>query len=70
MCLTIPHKIISVKGSQATVACGKDTHTLDIRLVPKAKKGDYVMNENNFAVHIVPKTEARETLKLINSIKK
>lgn len=66
--MTIPHKIISVKGQQATVACGKKTHTLDIRLVPRVKAGDYVMNENNFAVYKVSKKEAQETFKLFNKI--
>jgi hydrogenase expression/formation protein HypC len=67
MCLAIPHKIISVKGVKATVECGKKTHTLDIRLVPKAKVGDYVLNENQFAVYKVSKEDALETLKLLSS---
>ena len=64
MCVTVPHKVISIKGTVATVECGSDTHTLDIRLVPEVKVGDYVMNENQFAVYKVPKQEALETLKL------
>ncbi len=70
MCLTIPHKIIKLKGTQATVACGEDTHTLDTRLVPEVKVGDYVMNENNFAVYKLDKKEATERLKLFNSYSK
>ncbi|MFA6098605.1 MAG: HypC/HybG/HupF family hydrogenase formation chaperone [Patescibacteria group bacterium] len=66
MCLAIPHKIIKIKGQQATVACGKKTHTLDIRLVPKVKAGDYVMNENQFAIYKLTKKEAQETLKLLS----
>ena len=67
MCLSIPHKVISIQGTKAKVACGKKTHTLDIRLVPKVKAGDYVMNESNFAIYKVPKKEAEETLKLFNN---
>ena len=66
MCLSIPHKIIFIKGTKAKVECGKKMHTLDIRLVPKVKVGDYVLNENKFAVYKVPKKEAQETLKLLN----
>lgn len=65
MCLSIPHKVISIKGQQAKVACGKKSHTLDIRLVPGVKIGEYVINENEFAIQKVSKQEARETLKLI-----
>lgn len=70
MCLTIPHKIISLDGTTATVACGEKTHTLDVRLVPDVKVGEYVLNENDFAVGIVSKQEALETIKLIGDINK
>jgi hydrogenase assembly chaperone HypC/HupF len=65
MCLSIPHKIISLKGSRATVQCGKNSHTLDVRLLPNIKVGDYVLNENKFAVYKVPKKEALATLRLL-----
>lgn len=64
MCLSIPHKIISIKGNNAKVQCGKKSHTLDVRLVKGVKSGDYVLNENKFAIYQVPKKEAIETLKL------
>ncbi len=52
MCLSIPHKIIFIKGTKAKVECGKKMHTLDIRLVPKVKVGDLVLvpsgTEHNF----------------------
>ncbi len=66
MCLAIPHKIIKINGQQATVACGTKTHTLDIRLTPEVKVGDYVINENRFAIYKVSKKEAQETLHLFN----
>ena len=65
MCLSIPHKIIFIKGNNATVQCGKKSHTLDVRLLPDIKVGDYVLNENKFAIYKVPKKEALATLKLI-----
>ncbi|MFA5135390.1 MAG: HypC/HybG/HupF family hydrogenase formation chaperone [Patescibacteria group bacterium] len=69
MCLTIPHKIISIDGTTATVACGKKTHTLDIRLVPGVKEGDYVVNENHFAVSKLTQEEAADTLKTFVGIR-
>ena len=64
MCLSIPHKIIKINKTKATVQCGKKSHTLDIRLVKDVRKGDYVLNENQFAIYKVPKKEAIATLKL------
>ena len=64
MCLSIPHKIIKINKTKATVQCGKKSHTLDVRLLPDVKVGDYVLNENQFAIYTVPKKEAIETLKL------
>ncbi|MBU0597401.1 HypC/HybG/HupF family hydrogenase formation chaperone [Patescibacteria group bacterium] len=69
MCLAIPHKIIKIRDTIATVECGQKTHTLDIRLTPKVKVGDYLMNENNFAIYKMTKKEAQETLKLFKHAK-
>lgn len=65
MCLSIPHKIIKINKTKAIVQCGKKSHTLDVRLVPGVKIGDYVLNENEFAIYKVPKKEAIKTLKLL-----
>jgi hydrogenase assembly chaperone HypC/HupF len=66
MCLAIPHKVISIKGSKAKVQCGKRTHSLDIRLLKNIKPGDYLLNENQFAVHRLTKGEAEKTLHLFS----
>jgi len=68
MCLSIPHKITKISGQKATVECGQNSHELDIRLVKGLKTGDYVMNENDFAVAKVSKKDALETLKLFQNI--
>lgn len=65
MCLSIPHKIVSIKKNIAKVKCGKKSHTLDVRLIPDVKAGDYILNENQFAIYKVPKKEALATLKLL-----
>lgn len=68
MCLSIPHKVISIKKTVAKVQCGKKTHTLDVRLLKNVKPGDYLLNENQFAVYKVPKREAEKTLKLVSHV--
>lgn len=70
MCLSIPHKIIKINGQKATVECGKNEHELDTRLVKNLKVGDYIMNENEFAIYKVSKKDALETLELINNAQK
>lgn len=63
MCLTIPNQIIKIQGKKAFVKKGR---TLDIRLLPKIKIGDWVLAENGFAVAKVTKKEAEESLKLVS----
>lgn len=66
MCLSIPYKIIRIKGQKAVAKSGKASRTLDIRLLPKVRAGDWVLAENGFAVAKVPEKDARESLKLIS----
>ncbi|MDD5039989.1 MAG: HypC/HybG/HupF family hydrogenase formation chaperone [Patescibacteria group bacterium] len=68
MCLAIPHKILSIKGATARVQCGKKTHALDVRLLPHAKKGNWVMSENGYAVGAIPQREALKRLQLIQNV--
>ena len=70
MCLSIPHKIISIKDKTAKVQCGKKTHTLNVQLLPNVKKGEWVLAEGGFAVQKVSKKQAEETYKLLINIKK
>ncbi|MFA5052245.1 MAG: HypC/HybG/HupF family hydrogenase formation chaperone [Patescibacteria group bacterium] len=67
MCLSIPHKVISVKGTRAKVQCGKKTHSLDVRLLKNIKPGDYLLNENQFAVYKLSKRDAEKTQKLFKT---
>jgi hydrogenase assembly chaperone HypC/HupF len=69
MCLAVPHKVISIKGNQAKVQCGKKSHMLDVRLLKNVKSGDYLLNENQFAVHKLTKRDAEKTLKLLSYAK-
>ena len=61
MCLSIPQQITKIQGKKAFVKKG---NSLDIRLLPKVKKGDWVLAENGFAVSRVSKEEAKKSLEL------
>lgn len=64
MCLAIPAKIISVDGSNGTTAIGSSKKNVDLTLVPKASKGDWVVVHAGFAIQILDKKGAAEIIKI------
>jgi hydrogenase expression/formation protein HypC len=68
MCLGIPMKIRSIKGSFAEVETGRLKRTVNVSMLPKASPGDYVIVHAGFAIERVDPESARETLRLIDEI--
>ena len=60
MCLSKPQKVLEVKGNYAVVEFLGKTKT--IKAPFSLKSGDYVVSQNNIAVHKIPR---REALKMI-----
>ena len=68
MCLAIPAKIVEVKGDNARVDFGEGVlRNVDIALVD-AKIGDYVLIHAGYAIQVLDKEEAQETLRLWNEL--
>jgi hydrogenase expression/formation protein HypC len=68
MCLAIPAKIVSIKESIACVDFGEGvTRDVNVTLVD-VKVGDYVLVHAGYAIQVLDKTEARETIKLWNQV--
>jgi hydrogenase expression/formation protein HypC len=70
VCLAIPGKIIKIdsKNNQAVVDYGSGTkRTANISLV-KGKIGDYVLVHAGFAIQVLRRKEARETLALFREM--
>jgi hydrogenase expression/formation protein HypC len=68
MCLAIPAKIISISGTNAKVDFGGNTiKEVDVSLVD-AKIGDYVLVHAGYAIQVLNKKDAEETLKLWSEI--
>jgi len=67
MCLSIPVKILKVKGNNKAIADfqGKKKE-IDIQLVKNIKKGDYGLVSNGFIIKKVSADEAEEILKILN----
>jgi hydrogenase expression/formation protein HypC len=63
MCLAVPGKILSVKGKDADVDFGGVTRKVNVSLV-KADVGEYVIIHAGFAIQVVDKEEAEETIKI------
>ena len=63
MCLTIPKKIISVKGDKAKTDIG----IVDVSIIKNPKPGEWVLVNANLAIHKIPETEAREINKLLKN---
>lgn len=57
MCLTTPVKIKKVNGQTAELADGR---RINIALVDKVKKGDWILVNANLAVSKISKKEANE----------
>ncbi|MEO0076334.1 MAG: HypC/HybG/HupF family hydrogenase formation chaperone [candidate division WOR-3 bacterium] len=70
MCLAIPAKIISKKGDTAIVDVSGVKREANLMLCPKAKVGDYIIMHAGFAIQILNKKEAKETLKIWQEIEK
>ena len=68
MCLAAPGKIIKINNSFAETNFGGVTRKISIALTPEAKKGDYILAHAGFAIQILKKKDAAETLKLFDSL--
>lgn len=70
MCLAIPAKIISKKGDTVIVDVSGVQREANIMLCPEAKVGDYIIMHAGFAIHILDKKDAEETLQMLSDMEK
>ena len=68
MCLAVPMIIKSINGDEAEVESGGTTYIASLQLVPEAKVGDYVLMHTGYAIGIVDKEEAEETLTIFQEL--
>jgi hydrogenase expression/formation protein HypC len=68
MCLAIPAKVVEVKGDTARVDFGAGTiREVNVSLVD-AKIGEYVIVHAGYAIEVLDRKAAEETLALWNEI--
>ena len=68
MCLAIPAKIASKKGDTCVIDVSGVQREANLMLVPGAKVGDYVIVHAGFAIHLLGKKDAEETLQMFQDI--
>ncbi len=68
MCLAVPMKIKSIQGEEAEVESGGTIYKASIRLTPDVKVGDYVLLHTGYAISIVDKEEAEQTLAIFREL--
>ena len=68
MCLAIPARVMSVEGNEAEVEVGGVGRRASIVLTPEAKVGNYVLLHAGYAINVIDKEEAEETLRLFKEI--
>ena len=64
MCLAIPALITSIEDKEADVDMGGISRRISLWLTPEVKVGDYVLIHTGYAINILDREEAKETLKL------
>jgi hydrogenase expression/formation protein HypC len=62
MCLSVPAKIIEIKGDRAIVDFGQSQREVSIMLIKNPKVGDYVLVHAGFAIELLDEAEAKITL--------
>ena len=68
MCLAIPALIKSISNKEAEAEIGGITRLISLWLTPEAKVGDYVLVHTGYAISIIDRSEAEETLKIFLEI--
>jgi hydrogenase expression/formation protein HypC len=64
MCLAVPARIVTIEGDLAKVDFGSQVNQeVNVALV-EAKEGDYVLVHAGYAIQVVDREEAEETLRL------
>jgi len=70
MCLAIPAKIVTIKGTMAKVDMMGNERVVSIDLVPEATIGEYVLVHAGYAIGVIDDESAKETEELLLEVAK
>jgi len=69
MCLSVPARIIEVKGDMADVSVGGTIFRAGVQMIKNPRPGEYVLLHAGFAIERISEEDALETLRIIEEIK-
>ena len=70
MCLAVPAKLVSCKGTAAVADLHGNRVPVSTLLVPDVVVGDWVLIHAGFAIHRVSDDELEKTWKVLNDLQK
>ena len=70
MCLSIPAKVIEIKGQMAKVEVGGVNYEASLQMLTDVKEGDYVLLHTGFAIEKIDEEEAKATLQVFEDFEK
>jgi hydrogenase expression/formation protein HypC len=73
MCLAVPGRVISIKGSDSLTKTGKVSFSgivkdVSLAVVPDVSVGDYVLVHAGFAISVIDESEADRTFEYLREI--
>ena len=68
MCLAVPALVKEIDGIQAEVDIDGVSRRISTYLTPEVSTGDYVLLHAGFAIKVMDRNEAQETLKLLRRL--
>ena len=68
MCLAIPAEVKSIDGHEAEVEIGGTSYRASIWLTPEVEVGDYVLLHTGYAISVIDREEAEETLRIFREM--
>lgn len=70
MCLAVPMKVKKIEGTFALVDAAGLMRRVNIQMLPHVKVADYVMVHAGFAIEVIDRRKAKETLNIFNEIRR
>lgn len=70
MCLAIPMEIIKIKGDVGRARVEGLERDVNLQFIKNVKKGDFVIIHAGFAIEILDRKKAQETLDLFREMKR
>ncbi len=68
MCLSVPAKVLSIKGNNAIVLMGESKFTVSTSLLEHVEPGDFVLIHTGFAIEKISSKAADEMVSLLREI--